>query len=115
MLLTYHDVDDVVEALELEEGEAPRHLGAHVGDVEVVPPRHGGEPGALETRPQKVDNDQSKVIVYVTSSNMSTWRWEMGRTTMGVMPWMGSTKEARSTSGVEMAHITHEWIRFWRR
>lgn len=35
----------MVEALELEEGEAPGRPGARVGDIEVVPPRHGGEPG----------------------------------------------------------------------
>ena len=41
----YRDADDVVQALELEEGEAPGRPGARVGDIEVVPPRHGGEPG----------------------------------------------------------------------
>jgi hypothetical protein len=40
----YRDAYGVVEALELEEGEAPRRPGARVRDVEVVPPRHGGEP-----------------------------------------------------------------------
>lgn len=35
----------MVEALELEVGEAPARPGAGVGDVEVVPPRRGGEPG----------------------------------------------------------------------
>jgi hypothetical protein len=43
-LPTYRDADGVVEALELEEGEAPGRPGARVRDVEVVPPRHGGEP-----------------------------------------------------------------------
>jgi hypothetical protein len=43
-LPTYRDTDGVVEALELEEGEAPGCQGARVRDVEVVPPRHGGEP-----------------------------------------------------------------------
>ena len=43
-LATYRDADGVVEALELEEGEAPGRPGARVGDVEVVPPRHDGEP-----------------------------------------------------------------------
>jgi hypothetical protein len=43
-LPTYRDADGVVEALELEEGEAPRRPGARVRDVEVVPPRHDGEP-----------------------------------------------------------------------
>jgi hypothetical protein len=43
-LPTYRDAYGVVEALELEEGEAPGCPGARVRDVEVVPPCHGGEP-----------------------------------------------------------------------
>jgi hypothetical protein len=43
--MAYREADGLVEALELEEGEAPGRPGARVGDVEVVPPRHGGEPG----------------------------------------------------------------------
>jgi hypothetical protein len=42
-LPTYRDADGVVEALELEEGEASGRPGARVRDVEVVPPCHDGE------------------------------------------------------------------------
>jgi len=45
LVSSYGESDDVVEALELEVGEAPARPGARVGDVEVVPPRRGGEPG----------------------------------------------------------------------
>lgn len=41
----YGEADGVVEALELQVSEAPGRPRARVGDVEVVPPRHGGEAG----------------------------------------------------------------------
>lgn len=41
----YRKADGVVEALELEDGEASGRPGTRVRDVEVVPARHGGEPG----------------------------------------------------------------------
>jgi len=43
--ISHGEADGVVEALELEVGEAPARPGAGVGDVEVVPPRRRGEAG----------------------------------------------------------------------
>jgi hypothetical protein len=45
LVSSYGESDGVIEALELEVSEAPARPGAGVGDVEVVPPRRGGEPG----------------------------------------------------------------------
>jgi hypothetical protein len=72
---SHGESDDTVEALELEVGEAPARPGAGVGDVEVVPPRRGGEPGGAVLGHEAPEGGRRRV----ESPRVGHRKWRTGR------------------------------------